>query len=421
MKVRFLASATAIVETADARILMDPWLCDGIYYGSWSHWPPYQWNDADFEGLTHIFVSHIHPDHCDRATMMRLPHHLPVIIHRFDQPFLKRNLESLGFQVIELPNGIPYRIGDTALTIRAADDCNPEVCGRFFSCAAIYSDRGSTQIDSLIHITDGKHHIINTNDCPYPLASHMLPTLPQPDLLMTSYGAAGPFPQCFVNFTGPQKMVQADVIKRRMRDQALGFAKDLKPAKVFPFAGQYVLSGRLASLNKFLGVPEVDLIYDDMEQEGLEVARIARGATYDLATQTTDQEYTPVDVAAKQEHIERVLAKRNFEFDADPEPSRTEEQELVTKARERLEHKRRQHGLVSPVTVIANNYELSMGAPADGSYLKMNVDSKLFTRLMRGPRFAHWNNVEIGSHIRYDRRPNVFNRGISHIMSFFHA
>jgi UDP-MurNAc hydroxylase len=421
MKVKFLRSATAIIETSDARILMDPWLIDGAYYGSWSHFPAYQWDDADFAGLTHIYVSHVHPDHFDKATMLRLDKRLPVLIHRFHSPFLKSNIEALGFKVIELAHSERYEIGDTDLAIYAADDCDPDVCGKFFSCKALLSTRGSTQIDSLIEIGDRKHRIINTNDCPYPLAKHVIDRIPSPDLLMTSYGAAGPFPQCFANLSHVDKVEQAEKLKWRMLDQAISFARHLKPALTFPFAGQYVLSGRLASLNQYLGLPEVDEIHDRMEQADIPTVKIMRGATYDLATGKSDLAYVPIDVTAKKNHIRDVLSSRPFEYDDDPGTSPELLDDLVRRARERLESKRKEQLIVSPTTVIANGYELPMGDIPDGSYIKMDVEPKLFARIMRGPKFAHWNNAEIGSHIRYDRKPDVFDRGIDNLMSFFHG
>ena len=49
------------------------------------------------------------------------------------------------------------------------------------------------------------------------------------------------------------------------------------------------------------------------------------------------------------------------------------------------------------------------------------VDHNLLHRLLRGPRFAHWNNAEIGSHLRFDRKPDVFERGLYHCLCFLHS
>ena len=54
-------------------------------------------------------------------------------------------------------------------------------------------------------------------------------------------------------------------------------------------------------------------------------------------------------------------------------------------------------------------------------YVQVTLRHNLLHRLLRGPRFAHWNNAEIGSHLRYSRKPNFFERGLYHCMCFLHA
>ena len=41
MKVMHLQSSTQIIHLGDIKVLTDPWLIDGEYYGSWYHYPPF--------------------------------------------------------------------------------------------------------------------------------------------------------------------------------------------------------------------------------------------------------------------------------------------------------------------------------------------------------------------------------------------
>ena len=126
MKIRKLGSATVLIETQDARILCDPWLTDGAYYGSWCNYPPINLDEYDLSNLDYIYISHIHPDHFDPRTMERVNSSTPVLIHNYHQPFLKRNIERIGFNVIELDNGVSFDVSDTTkFTIYAADNCDP--------------------------------------------------------------------------------------------------------------------------------------------------------------------------------------------------------------------------------------------------------------------------------------------------------
>ena len=108
MKVTHLQSSTQIIESNGCRILTDPWLTDGEYYGSWFHYPPFSENDIINLEYDFIYVSHIHPDHVSEKTFKKLPLKKPVIIHRYQSQFLKRKIESLGFEVIECDHGTPF-------------------------------------------------------------------------------------------------------------------------------------------------------------------------------------------------------------------------------------------------------------------------------------------------------------------------
>ena len=54
-------------------------------------------------------------------------------------------------------------------------------------------------------------------------------------------------------------------------------------------------------------------------------------------------------------------------------------------------------------------------------YVYIDVDQNLLRRLLRGLRYAHWNNEEIGSHLIFLRKPNSFERGLYHCMCFLYT
>ena len=53
-------------------------------------------------------------------------------------------------------------------------------------------------------------------------------------------------------------------------------------------------------------------------------------------------------------------------------------------------------------------------------YVTIKMDSRLLYRILQGPRFGHWDNADGGSHIFYEKKPNIFERGIYHTICFFH-
>ena len=40
---------------------------------------------------------------------------------------------------------------------------------------------------------------------------------------------------------------------------------------------------------------------------------------------------------------------------------------------------------------------------------------------MKGPRYAHWDNADIGSHIQYQRVPDNYDNQANHALNFFHS
>ena len=83
---------------------------------------------------------------------------------------MKNNIERLGFNVIELENGQSYPVSERVnISVFAADNCNPEICGRMFGCVSSQTE-GSSQLDSLCVIENDGEVLVNTNDCPWEIS-----------------------------------------------------------------------------------------------------------------------------------------------------------------------------------------------------------------------------------------------------------
>ena len=106
MKITQYRSSTFIIEAKNKKILFDPWLVGGEYYGSWHQYPEYDL-DSNLENfkVDYICITHIHPDHFSRKTLSKLDKDIPILILKYSQNFLKLNLEKIGFKVHEIENG----------------------------------------------------------------------------------------------------------------------------------------------------------------------------------------------------------------------------------------------------------------------------------------------------------------------------
>ena len=54
-------------------------------------------------------------------------------------------------------------------------------------------------------------------------------------------------------------------------------------------------------------------------------------------------------------------------------------------------------------------------------FVKMSLDPRLLMWLLKGPKYAVWNNAAVGSHIFYKRNPEIYERPVFYCMSFFHS
>jgi UDP-MurNAc hydroxylase len=98
-----------LVEAAGKKVLTDPWLTEGAYFGSWFH--THILADAGITPETfptevdYIFLSHEHQDHVDPATLCHFSRNTPLLIAKFNTNKFRHYLHSVGFRnIIELPS-----------------------------------------------------------------------------------------------------------------------------------------------------------------------------------------------------------------------------------------------------------------------------------------------------------------------------
>lgn len=439
MHVKHLQSSTQIVELGTTKVLTDPWLTPGEYYGSWYHYPPFEPQEISELEYDYIYVSHIHPDHLSEKTFSSLPYKKPVLIHNYDSKFVKRKLEMFGYEVIECDNAVPFEFQNGgSITIYAADNCDPQLCGKFLGCGIVEKKFGSTQIDTLAVFKFDGQVVINTNDCPFELAGETirrnnLDSL-EIDLLMVGYGGAGPYPQCFV-FESEELKIEAGLRKeKQFLDQAIKYINLLKPKSYAPFAGTYVLGSRLAELTRYRGVPTVEeaITYIDEKIGGLSRSfNLGKLDIFDVGLGVLIKSNQIID-QSKEDYL-KLIASLPLDYDTDVWDD-SELPELLTQAHARFMSKASEIGFESStrVCIESGNFAfvfsttdipeiVPVGSLPVEPFVKINVDHHLLHRLLRGPKYAHWNNAEIGSHLTYLRKPDFFERGLFHSLCFLHV
>jgi UDP-MurNAc hydroxylase len=359
-------------------------------------------------------------------------------------------LEKLGFKVVELINNKRTKIGKNAfINIFAADNCNPSLCYKFTGCADLSAkEKHSQQIDSLSLIDDGKNVVMNVNDCPFDLAKSTFYEIKNQykkiDILLTGYGGAGPYPQCFENLNLKEKKVAALEKEKKFLIQATKFIDEMRPEYYLPFAGTYTLTGKLSNLQSLRGVPNIDKAYNffesyylsKSESQRIKPLKLNPGSTFDFNTHHYDKEYKLFDHNDYDKYINKNLCKKEMSYEKDETPNFEEIYEIAKKAHHRFIEKIKSLNikLKSDIFIKVDDKSLKLGLDKNLSivptkkidlsssrYVIYETDIRLLKRLLMGPKFAHWNNAEIGSHLKFFRRPDIFERNVYSAMCYFHS
>ena len=447
MRLTFYQSSTVMLETKNVKILCDPWLVDGELYGSWNHYPPIDFIPNDFSDVDFIYLSHIHQDHFSKKTLSKLDKNIPILIQNYESKGMRNNIKDMGFTVNELSHNDRTNLkNEVFINILAADNCDPSLCYKYFGCAPLETKFGSTAIDSMCVIDDQDEVIVNTNDCPFDLSFTAATIIKEKyskiDMLLVGYTSASAYPQCFI-LDEDEKIKEKELLQQNFLQKAENYVNLFKPNYFMPFAGRYTLAGKLAPLNNYRGVTELDDAFDyfinskNIDVEKSRCVVLNPSSSFDTEMGQPSEPYKKIDKIQKQQYIESVLAKRKLDYEYEKEPEIEEIKSLISKCYERFERKRKELRFSSDTMVLvklSSEEFLAISCNGDGwkiinqknihnykKHVKLSLDTRLLKWILSGPKYAHWNVAENGSHITFERKPNVYERGLYYCLAFFYA
>jgi UDP-MurNAc hydroxylase len=447
MKITFYQSSAVLIETKNVKILSDPWFVDGELYGSWNHYPQINFEPEKFADIDYIYLSHIHQDHFSKKTLSKLDKKIPVIIHNFASKVLKNNVKNMGFSIIELNhNDRTLLKNGVYINILAADNCDPTVCYKYFGCAPLEVKLGSTSIDTMCVIDDDDKIIVNTNDCPYDLsyaaASIIKKKYSHVDMLLVGYTSASAYPQCF-NLSNDEKSSEKKRLQKDFLNKAENYVNLFQPKYFMPFAGRYTLSGKLSILNDDRGVTELDDAFEyfinskNIDSTKSKCIVLNPNSSFGITTGKSSEPYTQIDNVEKQRYVKEVLSKRKLDYEYENKPNIDDLKSLIGESYDRFERKRIELRFCTDTSIIiklSDDEFVVISCNGGGwkivdtqqvtnyaKYVKLSLDTRLLKWILMGPKFAHWNVAENGSHIIFEREPNVYERGLYYCLSFFYA
>jgi UDP-MurNAc hydroxylase len=223
MKVTYIGHACMIMESGGTRILMDPWLTDPTYHGTWWHYPPLAVGVRDLPKIDYLYVSHEHPDHFDPPTLRQLDKRVPVIIANFKRKRFRDRLHAIGFHdITEINFGEEVRCNGSGLIVRL-----------------IAPDRPWD--DSAILVKDGQTTVLNVNDCHLDeVTLRRLGSEQQIDLAFLTFTGASQYPGCF-EFPLTSKIQRWQESKQSHLEEFVNWARLLQTKRAVPAAGNFAL------------------------------------------------------------------------------------------------------------------------------------------------------------------------------------
>ena len=443
MRLEFIANAGCVITLRSGRtILVDPWMTDGAYYGSWYNFPPlsaeslqrYRALKPDF-----IYVSHLHPDHLDRVALAAYSRETPIIIGRLGHNHLRRSMAGIGFTDIrEMPL-------DEFVEVTDAKVC---IVSSFGTSGDGYVDETHYALDTSIWVRDANgeqlfhavDNVVSPDD-----GDRLAKKFGSPDLALLPYSGASGFPHAFPAYDSAKKAELRDRVKFSRLDLFCSVAGTLRPKVAVPVAGSHVTGGRLAKYCEYLhqATPaEVEARWRVKGPPGVQLHHLATGDI--IECKTGDVQENPKAPFRRYTHADRLsyamaLGSRPLAFEriAIPEDFEIPWTRLLDRARGSLWRHQQRLNLFPAVDLelvirrqgsggsmrgddlkysFAFDREVGV-AIGNRAYIRFYIDSRLLLMLLVGA--ANWNNAEVSSQIECERDPDRHEPTLHSLMSFF--
>lgn len=420
---KFIANACGIfIGKNGTKILCDPWLNDGVFEGSWCHYPKLTTTFNDVKDVDAIYISHLHPDHFDER-YFNFQKSLPIIVLDHGPNFLIKKLLSLGYEnLIKIKNEETINFKEFSLTMFAP-----------FAKHNFHDAIVGNLIDSAMLIACDDVSAFNANDnTPTVESAVFLNEKYGPiTLAMLNYNAAGPYPSCFDNLTESEKITEHDRVLERNFNHVRNIITAMKPKFMLPFAGAYVLGGSLNFKNKYLGTTTWDECAKWLRSHDLgptEIVLLRENDTLNISQGSADHQYQPIDLVEMKKYIDEGLSKIKYPYQLDDFPEKKQLIVDIERGAKGMMQRMVKFGISSSFSVILKVYNERYQIYPE--FKLMNIDEKpncilecqLDERLLRNilDRKSHWNNAEIGAHVSLIRSPNNYEPDLHTALQFFH-
>jgi len=155
MRIQLVSQASVIIRTGDAVIWTDPWLTGKAFNDSWALNPPASFDPALYDEITHLWISHEHPDHFHVPTLRSLPEEfkqrVQILFQKNNSDKVFAALERFGFRKFQ---PLPHR-SKVPITSETTAYCAQ--IGVMDSCLGVIG-----QQETVLNLNDCE---VNSKDC----------------------------------------------------------------------------------------------------------------------------------------------------------------------------------------------------------------------------------------------------------------
>lgn len=423
MKVKYIYSACIEIDCDGFKILTDPWFTDGAYDGSWYLFPKVN----PFDHISKpdlIYVSHIHPDH-------------------YDSTFLKKLEKKYGDIPIIIPD-----LNPNYLLFKGRSEGHNLTPTRFFKNdkVEIYVEENNTgslsDIDSALIVKDlaTQKVLLNLNDCIYnqthvDTLKNIINSLGGDiDFLALGYTGAGPYPQTYFDLENQKNVLIDEAEKKKISfyERYKQYSQTFNAKYNLPFAGEYLLGGKLHKLNEFRGVADAIEIKDFDDKAVI----LSNGGEIDLVTgKILNERENPFSEDEINNRISSIKDKKfNYEEEINLPFEKINFMRLISQAAFKAKNKSEldgQYHFIFNLVDETNNTRTKIVLGTEDCKLKQigdeNVDYPKYSEIIIDYRYFygllttiyHWNNAEVGSHYFTRRIPNRFDEKVQNYLNFF--
>lgn len=423
MRVSLIADSTFLFEEEGVRVLTDPWIGTPIYGGAWMQFPPPSTSPEDLGRLDFVFISHIHEDHCDPATLRRLDRSARILLMDRRPNFVLSFLERTGLRFADVILVPPYGSVDLGGGVTAhVLDSDP-------------SHPLNHLIDSSLLLTwEGRRAVLFANDNqPYERTFDYVSDFELDFAALPASGGSG-YPARFTNLSAREMAAEKERITTTYLSRFTEALTRLRPRQFVVCAGAHVISGHQAWLNEhmtFLDAPSIAYDYawrrlPPKMREAIAPAPLREGCTIDLeqaaphpwAAWSLARE--PGDYTARKAAFIELASRQPYAHELIDVPADADFGILFDAAARRLAATARrtttafashlyvalptgQWGLVAPTL---EHQRVARDAELLQPYLSIRCDHRLLYQLLTGA--FSWNIADAAGYLEYERVPNLY-------------